>query len=327
MKRPLPFSRLVTLLLSIAFLPACSVKLDLDADILEGEVTAVSWMKRLTDDTPLTQLSIPGAHDAASSGITAWTSWTRTQDRNIAELWNCGVRAFDLRPALVDGVLGIYHDKYSAHVSLLQVMQALVLALSKHPGECAVVIIRHEEEADGNNPLWKDAMGACLDGFRSSLVDYAPDLTLGDLRGKILVLSRSEYAGGPVGGYVRGWSHSAQIASQKGASIVDPSGNAFPLWVQDYYHPDGADDKWAVVKGLLDAMDGTALVIHHASGYVGTLPDYRSNARDINAKMAEYLSQRRKPAGIVMMDFAGVERSRGVSVGGETLVKALIDNN
>lgn len=58
--------------------------------------------------------------------------------------------------------------------------------------------------------------------------------------------------------------------------------------------------------------------------FLTSLPDYRSNARDINAKMAEYLSQRRKPAGIVMMDFAGVERSRGVSVGGEMLVKALI---
>ena len=35
------------LLLTAILLPACSVKLDLDADILEGEDTAVSWMERL----------------------------------------------------------------------------------------------------------------------------------------------------------------------------------------------------------------------------------------------------------------------------------------
>lgn len=319
--------RFLRLALLLALLPACSVKLDLDADILEGEETAVCWMENLPDDTPLTQLSIPGAHDAASSSITAWTAWTRTQDLNVAGLWNCGVRAFDLRPALVDGELGIYHDKYTAHVSFPQVMRALILALGKHPLECAVVIIRHEEEADGNAPAWKGAMGSYLESIRDHLVDYTPGLTLGELRGKILVLSRSDYQGGPYGGYIRGWSHSGDIASQKGASVVDPEGNASPLWVQDYYHPDGADDKWAAVKGLLGESSGAALVINHASGYVGSLPDYRANARNINAKVADYISERHSPAGIVMMDFAGVDRSNGVSVGGEKLVRALIDNN
>jgi len=118
--------RFLLVLLTVALLPACTVKLDLEGDIIEGEDSAVCWMERLADDTPLTALTIPGAHDAASSSITSWTLWTRTQEKNVAELWNCGVRAFDLRPALVDGELGIYHDKYSAHVSFPQVMQAPV---------------------------------------------------------------------------------------------------------------------------------------------------------------------------------------------------------
>jgi len=315
--------RFLLVLLTFALLPACTVKLDLEGDIIEGEDSAICWMERLADDTPLTALTIPGAHDAASSSITSWTLWTRTQEKNVAELWNCGVRAFDLRPALVDGELGIYHDKYSAHVSFPQVMQALILALKKHPGECAIVIIRHEEEADGNAPGWKDAMDAYLNSIGPSLVDhYTPELTLGDMRGKILVLDRGD---------IRDWSYSEQLSSQQGASIVERNGNAFPLWVQDYYHPDGAEDKWAAVKGLLDAStsagDARPLVINHASAYVGKLPDYRTNARDINGRMADYLSLRRAPVGIVMMDFAGVDRSNGVSVGGAKLVNALIENN
>ena len=64
--------------------------------------------------------------------------------------------------------------------------------------------------------------------------------------------------------------------------------------------------------------------MNHASGYVGTLPDYRSNARDINARAAEYIRASGKPAGIVMMDFAGVDRSGGKEVAGKTLIKALL---
>lgn len=314
-------------------LPACTVKLDLESDILEGEGTAVSWMERLPDNTPLTALYIPGAHDAASSSITSWTLWTRTQEKNIAELWNCGVRAFDLRSALVDGELGIYHDKYSAHVTFPQVMEALILALRKHPGECAIVIIRHEEEADGNAPGWKDAMDAYLNSISSSLFDhYNPSITLGELRGRILVLGRGEYMNWPLlGGSIQDWSHSEHLSSQQGAFIAERNGNAYPIWVQDYYHPGGADDKWAAVKGLLDATasagDSRPLVINHASGYLGGLPDYRTNARDINIRAADYISTKKAPAGIVIMDFAGTDRSNGVSVGGDRLVRALIENN
>ena len=323
--------RLALLILLATVLPSCIRKVDLDAEILDGEEDAVCWMERLADDTPLRALSIPGAHDAASSSITAWPSWTRTQEKDIAGLWNCGVRAFDLRPALVDGELGIFHDKYSAHVTLPQVMRALLLALDRHPGEGAIIIIRHEQEADGNAPGWKDAMGSYLGSIRSRLVDYRPDLTLGELRGKVLVLSRDEYSGGPLGGYIRNWSSGGELSAQTGASVVDAEGETSPLWVQDYYHPEGMDDKWAAVAGLFDAMESAGdtcpLVINHASGYLGSLPDYRGNARNINIQATRHILSRRAPAGIVMMDFAGVNRTRGVYVGGDVLVQALIEKN
>lgn len=323
--------RLALFVILITLLPACVRKVDLDAEILNGEEEAVCWMGRLADDTPLRALSIPGAHDAASSTITAWPSWTRTQEKNIAELWNCGVRAFDLRPALVDGELGIYHDKYSAHVTFPQVMKALLLALDKHPEEGVILLIRHEEEADGNAADWGNALGSYLSSIRDRLVDYRPDLTLGELRGKVLILSRNDYTDGPMGGYLRNWTSSSELQAQKSASVEDAEGKVSLLWVQDYYHPEGKDDKWAAVSGLLRAIasanDNFPLVINHASGYLGTLPDYRGNAKNINALMADYIATHRTPAGIVMMDFAGVSRTKGVSVGGDILVQALIDNN
>lgn len=309
---------------------SCSVKLDLEGNIIAGADHAMAWITALPDDRPLASLSIPGAHDAATAGVTAWTSFTRTQELDIAGLWNCGVRAFDLRPALVDGEMGIYHDKYSAHVTSQEVMNALVVALERHPGECAILLIRHEEEADGNNPAWPATFGDYLSSIQEHLASYRHGMTLGELRGKILILSRNAYKDGPRGAYICGWTSGTNRSAQVSASLEDKDGKRSPFRVQDYYHPEGTEDKWVQVKGMLDAAgaaDGLPLVVNHASGYVGTLPDYRSNARDINARTAEYILASGKPAGIVMMDFAGVDISGGKKVAGETLVKALIGNN
>ena len=315
----------------LAILVSCQGKIDLDAGIIDGEDTAVCWMTALADDTPVTCLSIPGAHDAASATITAFKRWTRTQELDIAGLWNCGVRAFDLRPAWVDGNMGIYHDKYSAHIGFKAVMDALILALERHPGEGAIVIIRHEEEADGNAQEWASEMGALLAGIRPRLASWRPDMTLGDLRGKILILSRNTYSGGPIGGYLQGWTSSGNASAQRGARVVDDTGGESPCWIQDFYNPEGADDKWEEIREMLDATaaadEPRPLVVNHASGYLGGLPNYRGNAENVNAKTAEYIQGLDRPVGIMMMDFAGVDRSGGTNVGGKRLVEAVIGNN
>lgn len=327
MKNNTPFLR-IALCFSLL---ACQPKIDLDTVIREGEETAVCWMTGLADDTPITCLSIPGAHDAASSTITAFKLWTRTQELNVAELWNCGVRAFDLRPAWVDGEMGLYHDKYSAHISFPAVMHLLVLALERHPGEGAIVLIRHEEEADGNCTEWAAEMGKCLQEFLPHLVDWHPDLTLAELRGKILVLSRNRFDGGPMGAYIEGWTSRTDAEAQRSASLVDAAGNHSAFWVQDYYDPASADDKWTEIREMLEATAEASnpwpLVVNHTSGYVGNLPDYRANAQNVNGKTAEYIRNLHGPAGIVMMDFAGVDRSSGKEVLGRKLVEAVIGCN
>ena len=208
-------------------------------------------------------------------------------------------------------------------------MHALILALEKHPGECAIVLVRHEEEADGNDPGWASAMGSYLAGIRDHLAAYRSGITLGEMRGKILVLSRNEYADGPIGGYLRGWTSGDDFSRQQSASILCEDGTTAPFWVQDFYHPEGLADKWAQIEGLLDATASASepfpLVVNHISGYTGNLPDYRDNARNVNKKTASVLTG--APAGILMMDFAGVEKSKGIEVGGETLVKGVVGNN
>jgi hypothetical protein len=134
----------------------------------------------------------------------------------------------------------------------------------------------------------------------------------------------------PFGGFISGWYSGTDLSRQKSASIENDAGKSMPLWVQDYYDPESPEDKWAEVKDLLEATaqaDRHPLVINHVSGYVGKLPNYRKNACFVNAEAVSYIKHSHTPAGIVMMDFAGTNNSRGTKVQGEDLVRALIENN
>jgi len=319
----------ILLCISVLLAAACS-RIDLQDELAKQNSNA--WLTSVPDATLLTRLSIPGAHDAASCTIKTLSLFTRTQELNIAELWACGVRAFDLRPAWKDGTLGIYHDRYDAEVSFQHIVNTLIIALRQDPGEFAIILVRHEQEADDNDPDWPSAMGSYLGSASEMLVSYNPGLTVGDLRGKILLLSRNEYEGGPHGGYIRGWNSGTDISAQQGASVQSADGNTYPLWVQDFYDPSKAEQKWDEVRDMLDATAAATapypLVINHASGYLGgSIPDYRGNARSINASLVDYLSSSTAPAGIVMMDFAGASQSRGVQISGDALVQALIKQN
>ena len=327
-------------------LAGCAPEIDPERTLEEGG-TYAAWMAGISDATPLAGVSVPGAHDAGTATIRAWPQWTKTQELTVAELWNCGVRAFDLRPAYVNGGMGVFHDKYSAGVSFPEVLTTLLKALDRNPSEFAVMLIRHEVEADDDTPAWSGAMRDILSAHAGRLAGYHAGITVGELRGKILVLSRNRYDGGPFGGYIAGWYSGTDLTRQQAATLEDGAGEISPLWVQDYYDPEGADDKWKEVRAMLEATaaaEATAgasapgaapaapagprpLVINHASGYVGKLPNYRKNANAINSAAAEYIRKNHRPAGIVMMDFAGAETSRGVSVYGAELVRVLVENN
>ena len=311
------------------FLAACVPLDDLDEDLGKGGPNA-AWMAALDDATPLADVSIPGAHNAASSTIWAFSAWTRTQELNVAQLWNAGVRAFDVRPAYVNGITGVYHDKYSAGIAFADIYATLIKALDRHPTEFAILLIRHEVEADGGSPAWEDEMRDILSAHDDHLADYHDGITVEELRGKLLVLSRDRYEDGPFGGYISGWYSGTDLERQQAATIENAAGATFPIWVQDWYDPDDAESKWAEVQDMLDATAMATrrpLVINHVSGYYGRLPNYRKNANAINAKAVAYIRRNHTPAGVVMMDFAGTDTSRGTTVHGEDLVQALIDNN
>ena len=151
---------------------------------------------------PLVALSIPGTHDAATSTLNLWS---KCQSLSLGAQLSTGVRCFDLRPTGTDDLM-IYHGT-STGVTFDEAIAAMDRYLAACPSEGCIVQMQRQGDA-GNDATFRSRMGDYLNSssaYRDRFVDFRPDLTLGELRGKILVLTRSDYDGALVGGKIASW--------------------------------------------------------------------------------------------------------------------------
>ena len=113
---------------------------------------------------------------------------------------------FDLRPAWDGKDMMIYHGIVSTGVKFEDALNTLCDFLDAYPQEFLFVIMRHEDDSESSSHKteWPVQMGKYLAAKKHYIIDYTPTLTVRDLRGKLLVMSRNTYEGGPIGGYLNG---------------------------------------------------------------------------------------------------------------------------
>ena len=340
------------------FKPSAKKKITLPA-IPSTSTVGNNWITPLDDNIYVSQISIPGTHDAAT-GDGTYFRLGQTQELTLDQQFEIGIRAFDLRPAVSNNDLILCHGMVATTFAWDQVMERFKYYLSEHPGEFIIALIRHEDEYDNKNANWGNIMQGKLESLKnetnpktneSYTADFKPDLTVGELRGKILFLCRdwTKYndAGPVVGGYT-GWSHSP---SGSEVSIYSRTVNG-TMNIQDCYAPseDGQSTwynqskfpeiKWTGIKTLLDKSmkfhtDPTLInrwSVNHTSGYVdwlSTTDGYRKNAANNNIKLYNYINSTTwcGSTGIVLMDFVGAHTSGKHTVYGDLCPQAIIDNN
>ena len=181
----------------------------------------------------------------------------------------------------------------------------------------------------------KSLTAEALDGY---IAGFRKGLTVGDIRGKILVMSRDTYDNGPHGAYITGWSHSDLYQDQTKAVITGADGSEERALVQDFYDctgDDGIDRKIDAMLHMLDirmAAKSTRWCVNHASGYTkGSSSDgYRDNAARTSKALLDVLNSpdtEQGATGIIMMDYAGTDKSGEYDVRGLELTKAIIAQN
>ncbi len=310
-----------------------------------------NWMSRLDDARTVASLSIPGAHDAATGeGLLMVAGLGKTQELTLAGQWECGVRAFDLRPAVNGKKLHIYHGPAKTRITFQEALETLRSMLEQHPTEFAIVLLREENDSENaaERALWPQAVGKAIENIGHKAAIFSPAMKVSYARGKIIFLSRNAYTGCNRGAIITGWSHSqGGTINAKITSCAD--GRTASLMVQDFYAPTGKERQQAKKEGVLRFLglaaetSGDTWTINSVSGYrnrwlgftpFATTAGYKRNAVAQHPVVIEFLEKNSGPTGIVMMDYAGRDKASGgiwhwsaFETMGATLVKKIIEQN
>ena len=335
------------------FKPSAKKKITLPAIPSGPQESGNNWITPLDGSIYVSQMSIPGSHDAATGEDMATfigDIFAQTQEQTLQVQWNLGVRCFDLRPALYDKnevilwgtkdyELWLYHGVTRIAVSWATAMNTIKANLASNPGEFAMVLFRHEDESTAykntNTTDFDNYMKAWVNANKSWIVDWRPDITIDECRGKLILISR--FSGSWDYGCFTGWSHDEAGST---TTVKNASGSISGImYVQDYYNPSSHDTKFSSITKYLDIAQKFHTIdamrnhwmLNHISGYVGssTSNTYRANSAAQNPKVIEYLHNRTTPGstGILLFDYSGAATSGNYNVQGDVMLQTVIDNN
>ena len=329
------------------FKPAAKKKITLPAIPSGKQESGNNWITPLDGNIYVSQMSIPGSHDAATGEkmeTFIGDLFAQTQEQTLQAQWNLGVRAFDLRPAIYKhrstNELWLYHGATRVSISWAIAMNTLKANLMSHPGEFAIALFRHEDEStiykNTNTTDFDNYMKAWVNANKDWIVNWKPDITVDECRGKIILISRFEEGTWEYGCFT-GWSHAAEGTTTKLRNAS--SSVTGTMYVQDYYNPSSHDAKFNSIKVYLDIAQqfhtNEAMknhwMLNHVSGYVGisSTNTYRANAAAQNPKVIEYIHNRTTPGstGILLFDYSGAATSGSYNVQGDVMLQTVIDNN
>lgn len=240
----------------------------LDWKTYSSYVDGPCWMGNVHDNKFLDELSIPGTHDSGTCSVDndtePQTSQVKCQQDYIPTQLLEGIRYFDIRlgkgddPGIDHG--GFYLFKKDGNfLHLSDVIGYFTTFLKENPTEALIMLVsRGNDEAtdEGITTAFAKAMDENPDLFYTS--SRVP--TLGEVRGKIVLLRRFRLAGNSVSGHTWGldlteWDDKAKAHSDsttmclvqdaRGFEETDDAGTKEPYctkaYAQDKYKLSGTD--------------------------------------------------------------------------------------
>ncbi|KAM9006916.1 1-phosphatidylinositol phosphodiesterase-like [Ara ararauna] len=239
------------------------------------------WMAGLPDALPLSLLSIPGTHDSLSL---FGGRRLRCQSWGLEAQLAAGVRFLDVRCKLARGELHVYHLCTFQRASLRGVLRRTLRFLRAHPGEAVLMRIK-EELPIFSRPGFAAQLQRCLlEEGQGSVWCQEEMPTLGQVRGKIVVL---------------------EALAQEVLGIPYEQ-----LSISDAWNVLSLERKWMQARRHLErAASGDPATMHltFCSGNgLFTCPE--EVARFVNPRCYQHLRRRRgQPVcwGVVIMDFPG----------------------
>lgn len=269
-----------------------------------GDRTAVpgsgDWMASLDDSLPLNQITLPGSHDSATQYVQL-AFFSKCQGLSVYEQLEAGCRYLDIRladaekgedfPSLRHGFTRCKLSLFGNTMYLNDLLRQCYAFLVQHPTETVLFAVKHEY-GDASTAEFETV----LDGFTAARPDFwllrdtMP--TLGEARGKLVLLRRYEDAAGfgERAGIPFLWE-SQQGSADRGLTIAVEEQSGYTLFVQDRYEY-AIEDKWeAFLLGMAQARElrGEQDAALHFLSTKGTAKYGHpfAFARELNRRLAE----------------------------------------
>ena len=304
------------------------------------------WLSLVRDDAKVCKLSIPGTHDSMT-GMGFYAPVIKyfsnimaiSQVSTFDEQMEAGIRFFDFRPVVaIDTlaknpqdrqILRLAHGFTEVDVTLEQAINWMQQFLRYHPSEFFIVKIQADNGMESQQN-WTLLLAKVLSmsKYQGLFVEnWRPDITVGEMRGKILWLSRYDLRPyNPAFHYPVAYCdwpdedpdvdediHPDQQRSCAIYNMDNPDIKA-TLYKQDYYKTT-TDKRMAnkiatVLDMLKSAREATATdddiwIVNHCSAYTEvSARGYITNASNLHPKVIDDLLANEGTVGIIPMDMS-----------------------
>ena len=299
------------------------------------------WLGMVKDETKVCKLSIPGTHDTMTGmgfyqpGLKYIFDMTAISHvSTLEEQLNCGIRFFDIRPVVSTDtiakkkILRLTHGISELNVTLEQTIDWLQAYLKAHPSEFFIAKLQFDNGFEDQ----KDLFPLLSDVFHMSkykglfFENWRPDITVGEMRGKILWLSRYDLR--PLNTLYNfpivycDWpdedpdvKEDLDPEAQRNCAMYNMNDESIKarLYKQDYYKTTNAKRMQNKIKTVIDMMhsareikeDDNIWVVNHCSAYTEVSPrGYLTNASNLHPNVIEDLQKYEGTVGITPMDMS-----------------------
>jgi 1-phosphatidylinositol phosphodiesterase len=127
-------------------------------DIMDKFITHTSWMRYIPDDTPVMMLSIPGTHNSCC--VHGLLGIGKTQELDLPDQLNAGIRFLDIRFAHYQDNLCVHHDAVCTEKSYVDILTICFKFLRRYPSE--TILMSVDEEGRFDDALGKFAPSQIL---------------------------------------------------------------------------------------------------------------------------------------------------------------------
>ncbi len=303
---------------------------------------ATDWLSMVRDETKVCKLSIPGTHDTMTGmGFYQpvlkyiFNTTAISQVSTLEEQMNSGLRFFDIRPVVSTDtiakkkILRLTHGISELDITFEWTIDQLQSYLKAHPTEFFIVKLQFDNGFEDQKDLYTLLSNVLhMSKYQGLFVDnWRPDITVGEMRSKILWLSRYDLR--PLNAAFHypivycDWpdedpdiEEDINPEAQRNCGMYNMTDTTLTakLYKQDYYKTTTEKRMRNKQKTVIDMMhtareatagDEDIWIVNHCSAYTEVSPrGYITNASNLHPLVIDDLQTYEGTVGIIPMDMA-----------------------